>query len=81
MFDYFRFAVTNKYETVSSVLRRTKYPDTEAEKNDQENTNLIHEYLFGGPSNNSRTNEASGTDVSHRKNPWPQSLDETMFYL
>ncbi|KAE8831403.1 hypothetical protein PTNB73_09056 [Pyrenophora teres f. teres] len=78
MYDYFRFAVTNQYDSVSSVLRRLHRPDHEGAENDKEMTEMMNEYLlhYGGASAASESSEAPA-----RKNPWLENLDDKMFYL
>jgi len=78
MYDYFRFAVTNQYDSLSSVLRRLEYPDEEGAENDKQMTEMMNEYLlhYGG------TQAASGSSRTPlRKNPWLENLDDKMFYL
>jgi hypothetical protein len=87
-FDYFRFAVTNEYDTVSGNLRLAYHPDAEGKQNDIAMKDLIEKYLI-----DSRTDEADDSrrspappqrilaPRSTRKNPWPAKFDKTMFYV
>ena len=77
-YDYFRFAVTNQYDSLSSVLRRLEYPDEKGAENDKQMVEMMNEYLlhYGGAQVSS-----SSSEVPLRKNPWLENLDDKMFYL
>ena len=76
-FNYFRFAVTNRFDLVPSMLRRLHRGDKDVEANGKEMVKVMHEYLFSD-------NPSGKNEVSHpfgRNNPWLQQLDEKMFYI
>lgn len=78
MYDYFRFAVTNLYDSLSSVLRRLEHPDVKGAENDKQMTAMMNEYLlhYGDAQPGSDAKQAPD-----RKNPWLEILDDKMFYL
>jgi hypothetical protein len=76
-FNYFRFAVTNQYDIVSSVTRRLHGDDLKAEANGKEMVKMMHEYLF---SDSARGNSSVAQPFG-RTNPWLQELDDKMFYI
>ena len=80
MYDYFRFAVTNQYDSLSSVLRRLEYPDEKGAENDKQMTEMMNEYLLHyGVAQVASPSELSEAPL--RKNPWLENLDDKMFYI
>jgi hypothetical protein len=86
--EFFRFAVTNEYDTVSANLRLAKYPDHEGEKNAAAITNPIVNYLdishdgeAAEKPKMSLETIARSTSRPSSKNPWHSALDKTMFYM
>ncbi|RMZ68815.1 hypothetical protein GMOD_00002676 [Pyrenophora seminiperda CCB06] len=80
MYDYFHFAVTNKYDNLSSILRRLEYPEAQAAENDKQMTEMMNEYLLGyGNAQAGRGGYEIPPPV--RKHPWLECLNEKMFYL
>ncbi|KAG9188949.1 hypothetical protein G6011_05817 [Alternaria panax] len=90
VFDYFHFAVSNEYDAVPSVIRRSKYPSKLDNLNDDCMTALIRDYLsIENAQVETATNSPQGKenmslapdDEPARVNPWSKSLDDTMFFL
>ena len=87
MFDYFHYAITNKYDAVSSVVRRAKHPAAEENLNDDRMVELTRAYLLAddelkdADAKMGDNRSSSKEKETPRANPWPESLDETMFYL
>lgn len=76
-FNYFRFAVTNRFDLVPSMLRRLHRSDAEVEVGGKEMVKVMCEYLFSNnPSGNNEMSQPFG-----RHNPWLEKLDEKMFYI
>jgi hypothetical protein len=75
--DYFRSAVTNRMDSITSIVRRTRYPEVDAERNEHETTELIKEYLFDKYT--PKVDDKS--EPWPNKDPWHQNLNGKMFYL
>jgi len=83
-FDYFRFAKTNRFDTVSHVKRNLYLPERQAADFDQGMCDMMNSYLLGiqSPAVEVQTTAVIDQEPpTRRKNPWHPDLDKKMFYL